>query len=82
VRHVDGTARIQTIAREQHPLCYDLLEAFRRRTGVPVLVNTSFNTRGEPIVCTPRDAVECFWTSPLDALVIGPYLLEKPGGAS
>jgi carbamoyltransferase len=46
---------------------------------VPVLVNTSFNTRGEPIVCSPRDAVECFWTSPLDALVIGPYLLEKPG---
>ena len=45
--------------------------------GVPVLVNTSFNTRGEPIVCSPRDAVECFWASPLDALVIGPYLLEK-----
>jgi carbamoyltransferase len=44
-----------------------------------VLVNTSFNTRGEPIVCSPRDAVECFWTSPLDALVIGPFLLEKPG---
>jgi carbamoyltransferase len=82
VRHVDGTARIQTIAREQHPLYYDLVAAFARRTGVPVLVNTSFNTRGEPIVCTPRDAVECFWTSPLDALVIGPYLLEKPGGGS
>ena len=78
VRHVDGTARIQTINREQHPLYYDLLKAFQARTGVPVLVNTSFNTRGEPIVCTPRDAVECFWTSPLDALVIGPFLLEKP----
>ena len=51
-----------------------------RAPGVPVLVNTSFNTRGEPIVCTPRDAVECFWTSPLDALVIGSFLLEKPGG--
>ena len=47
---------------------------------VPVLVNTSFNTRGEPIVCTPRDAIECFWTSPLDALVIGSFLLEKPQG--
>jgi carbamoyltransferase len=81
VRHVDGTARIQTINREQHPRYHALLEAFRERTGVPVLVNTSFNTRGEPIVCTPRDAVECFWTSPLDALVIGPFLLEKPGGA-
>jgi carbamoyltransferase len=78
VRHVDGTARIQTIRREQNPLYHDLLKAFQARTGVPVLVNTSFNTRGEPIVCTPRDAVESFWTSPLDALVIGPFLLEKP----
>jgi carbamoyltransferase len=77
VRHVDGTARIQTINRAQNPRYYDLLAAFHRRTGVPVLVNTSFNTRGEPIVCTPRDAVECFWTSPLDALVIGSFLLEK-----
>lgn len=79
VRHVDGTARIQTINRDQNPAYYDLLKAFQARTGVPVLVNTSFNTRGEPIVCTPRDAIECFWTSPLDALVIGPFLLEKPG---
>ena len=78
VRHVDGTARIQTIVRAQHPRYYDLLRAFQARTGVPVLVNTSFNTRGEPIVCTPRDAVECFWASPLDALAIGPFLLEKP----
>jgi carbamoyltransferase len=78
VRHVDGTARIQTINRQQHPLYYDLVKAFQAHTGVPVLVNTSFNTRGEPIVCTPRDAVECFWTSPLDALVIGSFLLEKP----
>ena len=56
---------------------YDLLEAFKQRTGVPVLINTSFKTRGEPIVFTPRDAVESFWTSPLDALVIGSLLLEK-----
>jgi carbamoyltransferase len=85
VRHVDGTARIQTINREQSPRYYDLLKAFQARTGVPVLVNTSFNTRGQPIVCTPRDALECFWTSPLDALVIGSYLLEKrfePGDRS
>jgi carbamoyltransferase len=81
VRHVDGTARIQTINRAQNPAYYDLLKAFQARTGVPVLVNTSFNTRGEPIVCSPRDAVECFWTSPLDALVIGPFLLEKPEAA-
>jgi carbamoyltransferase len=82
VRHVDGTARIQTINRLQNAAYYDLLKAFQSRTGVPVLVNTSFNTRGEPIVCSPRDAVESFWTSPLDALVIGPFLLEKPGSAS
>lgn len=77
VRHVDGTARIQTINRQQNSLYYDLIKAFQMRTGVPVLVNTSFNTRGEPIVCSPRDAIECFWTSPLDALVIGSFLLEK-----
>jgi carbamoyltransferase len=78
VRHVDGTARVQTINRLQNPAYYDLLQAFARRTGVPVLVNTSFNTRGEPIVCTPRDAVESFCTTPLDALAIGSFLLEKP----
>ncbi len=82
VRHVDGTARIQTINREQNALYHDLIVEFQRCTGVPVLVNTSFNTRGEPIVCSPRDAVECFWTSPLDALVIGPFLLEKPEPAA
>ncbi len=78
VRHVDGTARIQTVRRDQNPPYYDLLRAFYTRTGVPILVNTSFNTRGEPVVCTPRDAVESFWTSPLDALVIGSFLIEKP----
>lgn len=78
VRHIDGTARVQTVRRDQNARYYDLLMAFERLTGVPVLVNTSFNTRGEPVVCTPRDAVECFWTSPLDALVIGSYLVEKP----
>jgi len=77
VRHVDGTARIQTVNRGQHAEYYDLLKEFKKLTGVPVLVNTSFNTRGEPIVCTPRDAIECFWTSPFDALVINSFLLEK-----
>jgi carbamoyltransferase len=57
VRHVDGSARVQTITHSQHALYYGLLKAFEHRTGVPVLVNTSFNTRGEPIVCTPRDAI-------------------------
>ncbi len=82
VRHVDGTARVQTINRSQHPLYYDLLAAFHERTGVPILVNTSFNTRGEPMVNSPRDALESFWTSPLDALVIGPFLITKQGAAA
>lgn len=60
VTHIDGTARVQTVNRAQHPLYYDLLAAFKARTGVPVLVNTSFNTRGEPMVNTPRDALESF----------------------
>lgn len=77
VRHVDGTARIQTVNGQQHPQYYNLLKEFKKRTGVPVLVNTSFNTLGKPIVCTPRDAIECFWGSPFDALVIGSYLIEK-----
>jgi carbamoyltransferase len=82
VRHVDGTARVQTVSRAQNELYYDLLQAFKRRTGIPILVNTSFNTRGEPLVCTPRDAVESFWTSPLDALVIGSFIVEKPTAMS
>lgn len=82
VRHVDGTARVQTVNRSQHPLYYDLLAAFHARTGVPILVNTSFNTRGEPMVNSPRDALESFWTSPLDALVIGPFLITKGGAAT
>jgi len=78
VRHVDGTARIQTVNRDQNRPYYDLIRAFEARTGVPILVNTSFNTRGEPVVCSPRDAIESYLTSPLDALVIGSFLLTKP----
>lgn len=81
VKHVDGTARIQTINKNQHRPYYDLLKAFKEKTGVPVLVNTSFNTLGKPIVCTPRDAIECFWSSPFDALVMGRFLIEKNGHA-
>lgn len=77
VCHVDRTARIQTVNREQHPLYYDLLQAFGELTGVPVLINTSFNTRSEPIVCSPQDALGCFWTSPFDALVINSFLVTK-----
>jgi carbamoyltransferase len=77
VRHVDGTARIQTVNAQQHPRYYNLLKEFKKITGVPVLVNTSFNTLGKPIVCTPRDAIECFWSSPFDALIIGSFLIQK-----
>lgn len=77
VRHTDGTARIQTINEQQNKPYYDLLKAFYNKTGVPVLVNTSFNTLGKPIVCTPRDAIECFWSSPFDALIIGSFIIEK-----
>lgn len=77
VRHTDGTARVQTINKNQHPLYHELITQFKALTGVPVLVNTSFNTRGEPIVCSPRDAIECFWTSPFDALIINSFILEK-----
>ena len=77
VRHTDGTARVQTVNARQNPLLHQLISQFDKLTGVPVLVNTSFNTRGEPVVCSPRDALESFWTSPIDALVIGRYLVEK-----
>lgn len=77
--HVDGTARVQTVNRRDAPLFYELIERFQARSGIPVLINTSFNTQGRPIVCTPEDALECFFTSPLDALAIGPFLLQKSG---
>jgi carbamoyltransferase len=77
VRHVDGTARVQTVTRAQNPRYYEAVRAFGERTGVPVLVNTSFNSRSEPIVCSPKDALQCFWTTPLDALAIGSYIVQK-----
>lgn len=75
--HIDRSARVQTVEPASNPLLHELLCAFGRRTGVPVLVNTSFNVRGEPIVCTPAHALEAFFTTPLDALVIGSFLVEK-----
>jgi carbamoyltransferase len=77
VTHVDYSARVQTVSRDVNPDYHDLLQAFERRTGCPVLVNTSFNVRGEPIVCTPLDAYRCFMRTHIDALVLGPYLLDK-----
>jgi carbamoyltransferase len=77
VTHVDYSARVQTVRREDHPLYHELLTAFGRLTGCPVLVNTSFNVRGEPIVCTPAEAYACFMRTEMDALVLGEYLLLK-----
>jgi carbamoyltransferase len=77
VTHIDYSARIQTVTADTNPNYYDLLRAFERRTGCPVLVNTSFNVRGEPIVCTPADAYRCFMRTQIDALVLYPFLLLK-----
>jgi carbamoyltransferase len=68
---------VQTVEREVSPDYYDLIKEFERQTGCPVLVNTSFNVRGEPIVCTPKDAWTCFMRTHLDALVLGSFLLYK-----
>jgi carbamoyltransferase len=77
VTHVDGSARLQTVHRDTNPLYHRLLETFYVRTGCPVLLNTSFNVRGEPIVCTPEDAFRCFMGTELDALAIGACFLRK-----
>jgi carbamoyltransferase len=77
VTHVDGSARLQTVTREESPLYYDVIKEFGNITGVPVIINTSFNVRGEPIVCTPHDAYLCFMRTNMDHLVLGSYLLDK-----
>ncbi|MCX7624600.1 MAG: carbamoyltransferase [Candidatus Sumerlaeaceae bacterium] len=77
VTHVDGSARLQTVERDLNPLYHDLIAEFERQTGVPVIINTSFNVRGEPIVCTPADAYRCFMRTNMDYLVVGPFLLDK-----
>ena len=78
VTHVDGTARIQTVDSDSNPLVAELLVAFERLTGIPVVVNTSFNTAGRPMVDSPRDALELFGSAPVDALAIGPFLVRRP----
>ena len=77
ITHVDYSARIQTVRRETNPLYYDILAAFNRRTGCPVIVNTSFNVRGEPIVCSPQDAYRCFMRTNMDVLVLENFILER-----
>ena len=75
--HVDGTARLQTVNNEQNPLFYRLLQAVQQTCGIPCVLNTSFNVRGEPIVCRPVDAIRCWAATGIDTLVMGPFLLRK-----
>ena len=77
VTHVDHTARLQTVNREQSPEFHAVLSAFEELTGCPVMINTSFNVRGEPIVCSPDHAYRCFMRTEMDHLVLGPYVLDK-----
>ena len=77
VTHVDYSARLQTVDEERNPRFYRLLEAFDRLTGCPMLVNTSFNVRGEPIVCTPEDAYRCFLATDMDVLVLEDLVIAK-----
>ena len=77
VTHVDYSARIQTVTKETNPRYYALLKAFEEKTGCAVLINTSFNVRGEPIVCTPEDAFRCFMRTEMDVLVLENYVLLK-----
>jgi carbamoyltransferase len=77
VTHVDYSARIQTVDADRHGLFHTVLQRFYERTGCPVIVNTSFNVRGEPIVCTPRDAYYCYQHTHIDVLVLGNRLLLK-----
>jgi carbamoyltransferase len=78
ITHVDGTARVQTVFKEHNPLYYGLIERFGQATGVPIVLNTSFNLRGEPIVTTPANAFSTFSRSEMDCLVLGDFLIEKP----
>ena len=77
VTHVDYSARVQTVHKETNPKYYSLIQKFNDKTGCPVVINTSFNVRGEPIVCSPEDSYRCFMRTEMDLLVIGDYVLHK-----
>jgi carbamoyltransferase len=77
VTHVDGSARTQSVSSRQAPMFHRLIASFGDRTGVPVLINTSFNVRGEPIVCSPLDALRCFYATNIDSLAMGQYFITK-----
>jgi len=75
--HVDGSSRVQTLSAEDHPLLHQLITHFDEKTGCPVLINTSFNERGEPMVCSPKDAILCFLNTGMDVLVLGNQMVLK-----
>jgi carbamoyltransferase len=77
ITHVDHSARLQTVDAQRHGRTYRLMKAFERRTGCPVLINTSFNVRGEPIVCSPEHAYRCFMATNMDVLVLEDFVLLK-----
>jgi carbamoyltransferase len=77
VTHVDYSARLQTVKKEDNPIYYNMINSFYKKTGCPVIINTSFNIRGEPLVCTPQDAFRCFMRTGIDYLAIGNFLLDK-----
>jgi carbamoyltransferase len=77
VVHADGSIRPQTVTREDHPFMWDCIQAFKQHSGQGIVLNTSFNVRGQPIVESPEDALGCFYASGLDALAIGPFWIEK-----
>lgn len=81
ITHVDGSARIQTVNRADNPRYYDMIKRFEERTGCPVIINTSFNVRGEPIVCTPHEAFLCFMRTHMDVLVMDRFYMEKENQA-
>jgi carbamoyltransferase len=77
VTHVDYSARVQTVRHKDNPLYWEIIEAFRKKTGCPVIINTSFNVRGEPIVCSPEDSYRCFMRTEMDLLVLETCVLHK-----
>ena len=82
ITHVDGSARLQTVRSETHPQYYQLISELGNRTGVPVVLNTSFNIQGEPVVESPRDAIRCFFSTGLDHLCIGSFIVSKQVNAA
>ena len=77
VIHVDGTSRVQTVSKSSNPKLYKLIQSVNKKTGIPVILNTSFNIKGQPIVNTPKNAIDCFLKYKIDKLVIGNFIISK-----